>query len=203
MAAVWYRFRAELRTRWVATLVLAVLVGVAAGVVLTAVAGARRTASAYDRMVDQNRAWDVLVNPDNGNESALDPEAVAQLPQVEAFGYMPAMLVGPVDASDLEELFSGSDLARRDRRGRVLRARAPQRPRGQDARSCRALRDPRRRFNRRPVRPRGRGRASRGGAGPGGFRPAREPGGRLRSIQTRRARRAGAARRHRRRDLSQ
>jgi hypothetical protein len=105
MRAVWMRFRAELRTRWTATLALVLLVGLAGAVVLAAAAGARRTGSAYDRLVEESRAWDVLVNPDLGNESALDPEEVARLPQVESFAYIPAMLVGRSDAESLEELF--------------------------------------------------------------------------------------------------
>ncbi len=43
MAAVWMRFRGELRARWRGWLVVAVLAGVAGGLVLTAAAGARRT----------------------------------------------------------------------------------------------------------------------------------------------------------------
>jgi hypothetical protein len=107
VGAIWYRFRAEVRTRGTATLALVLLVGLAGAVVLVAAAGARRTGSAYDRLVEESRASDVLVNPDLGDESALDPEAIAQLPQVESFGYAPAVLVGPAEAESLEELFSG------------------------------------------------------------------------------------------------
>lgn len=110
MAAVWYRFRAEMRTRWIATLGLAVIVGLAGGVVFTALAGARRTDTAYDRMVDEARSWDVLVLPDSGNDSALDPDEVARLPMVESFGYFPAIAVVPAGAENIEELF-GSPVA--------------------------------------------------------------------------------------------
>ncbi|MGH8986853.1 MAG: FtsX-like permease family protein [Acidimicrobiia bacterium] len=106
MAAVWYRFRAEMRTRWMATIGLALLVGVAGGVVLTAAAGARRTDTAYDRMVDETRAWDVLVNPDEGTGSAIDPQDVARLPMVEEFGYITGMAVVARGADSLEELFA-------------------------------------------------------------------------------------------------
>jgi ABC-type antimicrobial peptide transport system permease subunit len=51
MSAVWARSRAELRTRWRAWLGLSLAVGVAAGTVLALAAGARRTASAYPRLV--------------------------------------------------------------------------------------------------------------------------------------------------------
>ena len=47
MNAVRYRFRAELRTRWKSVLALALLAGLAGGVTLAAIAGARRTDSAF------------------------------------------------------------------------------------------------------------------------------------------------------------
>jgi hypothetical protein len=75
MAAVWVRARAELRRRWRATILLTVLVGLAGGVVLAAVAGARRTGSAVDRFLAYNRPMDVSV-------AGLDMAAVGHLPQV-------------------------------------------------------------------------------------------------------------------------
>jgi FtsX-like permease family len=75
MAAVWLRAWSELRRRWRATVLLAVLVGLAGGVVLAAVAGARRTASVMDRFVAYNRPTNVLV-------AGVDHQAVARLPQV-------------------------------------------------------------------------------------------------------------------------
>jgi FtsX-like permease family len=75
MAAVWVTARAELRRRWRATVLLAVLVGLAGGVVLAAVAGARRTGSAVDRFLAYNRPMDVSV-------AGIDMAAVARLPQV-------------------------------------------------------------------------------------------------------------------------
>jgi hypothetical protein len=61
MAAVWLLLRAELRARWKAWLAIALLVGVTGGVVLTAAAGARRGASAFDRFATATRAPDVEV----------------------------------------------------------------------------------------------------------------------------------------------
>ena len=61
MAAVWYRFRAELRTRWRAWIGLALLVGIAGGVCLALVAGARRTDSSYTRLLKAERPYDVAV----------------------------------------------------------------------------------------------------------------------------------------------
>jgi hypothetical protein len=75
MAAVWARARAELRRRWRATVLLALLVGLAGGVVLAAVAGSRRTSSAMDRFMAYSRPLSVYVQ-------GPDPAAVERLPQV-------------------------------------------------------------------------------------------------------------------------
>ncbi len=53
----------ELRARWLSWAVLALIVGLAGGVVLTAAAGARRTDSAYPRFLTAYRASDALVGP--------------------------------------------------------------------------------------------------------------------------------------------
>ena len=86
MAALLLHLRAEARRQWPAWVAVVVLIGTVGGMVLGALAGARRTDSAYDRMVADTEAWDVLVNPNDGIESALDPESVGRLPQVEAIG---------------------------------------------------------------------------------------------------------------------
>jgi hypothetical protein len=99
------RFRADLRARWAALLALTILVGLAGGAALTAFAGARRTATAYDRLVRETEAWDLLVNPDSGSESALDDRAVARLPQVAAAGRVDGLFVGPADFGSLGEFF--------------------------------------------------------------------------------------------------
>jgi MacB-like periplasmic core domain/FtsX-like permease family len=80
MAAVWVRAAAELRRRWRATVLLAVLVGLTGGVVLAAAAGARRTDSAVDRFLAYNRPLDVHVWGER-----LDLRAVERLPQVADF----------------------------------------------------------------------------------------------------------------------
>ena len=49
MSAVWMRAMAELRSRRRATVALVLLVGIGAGVVISAAAGARRTQTAYPR----------------------------------------------------------------------------------------------------------------------------------------------------------
>jgi len=82
MAPVWFTLRAGTRRRWRALVSLALLLGLAGGVVLTAAAGARRTDTAYPRLL----AWA------NGSQvtvvlGGLDPAYFAglrQLPQVAA-----------------------------------------------------------------------------------------------------------------------
>ena len=56
MTAVWLFLLAESRRRWRAWLSLALIVGVFAGGVMTAAAGAVRTGSAYARLLDWSRA---------------------------------------------------------------------------------------------------------------------------------------------------
>jgi ABC-type lipoprotein release transport system permease subunit len=112
MAAVWYRFRTELRTRWRSAFWLALLVGLAGGIVLTAVAGARRTDSAYPELVRETGAPDILVNPDDGNDSGLVDryDEVARLPQVARLGVFYGVLVFPLGSSP-EEIFTDIQLA--------------------------------------------------------------------------------------------
>jgi hypothetical protein len=85
MAAVWARSRAELRTRWRAWLGLSLAVGVAAGAVLALAAGARRTASAYPRLVAAERPPEVnsmALEGVGARGVTIDPADVARLPQV-------------------------------------------------------------------------------------------------------------------------
>ena len=49
MTAVWLMVRVGLRARWRSWLVLAVLAGLAGGMVIAVAAGARRTDAAYPR----------------------------------------------------------------------------------------------------------------------------------------------------------
>ncbi|SEF08716.1 ABC transporter permease [Jiangella alba] len=81
MAAAWLRL--ELRRRWRSLLVLALLVALAAGTVMTAVAGARRGASGMDRLQAATQPATVLVVP---NIPGFDWAPVRALPGVEALG---------------------------------------------------------------------------------------------------------------------
>jgi ABC-type antimicrobial peptide transport system permease subunit len=95
-ALAWILVR-QLRARWRSWVLLAVLVGLTGGVVLTATAGARRTDSAYSRFLASSRAADLLVSPNNtgfgGYYRALaalpGAETVAPLIGVQALPVLP------------------------------------------------------------------------------------------------------------------
>src|SRR5215218_1126414 len=78
MSAIGVCLWAALRTRRASAIALVLLVVVAGGAVLTTAAGARRTASAYPRMVTASNAFDVLVNP----AVTADFDAIEAEPQV-------------------------------------------------------------------------------------------------------------------------
>ena len=70
-AAVLYRARAQLRSSRAGALLVVVLVGLSCGVTLAAVAGARRTSSAYPRMVEVTNAPEMLISP-NGDGTGTE-----------------------------------------------------------------------------------------------------------------------------------
>jgi ABC-type lipoprotein release transport system permease subunit len=87
MAAVWYRFRAELRTRWRAWLGLALIAGLVGGAVLALAAGARRTDTAHQRFLREQDAYDVFVSLNTSGfgvptEVTFDTKELERLPQV-------------------------------------------------------------------------------------------------------------------------
>ena len=88
MAAVLYRFRVELRGHWRAWLALALLAGIAAGVVMVAFAGARRTASSLHRVVVAQRAADVLINPNAGDISKSQLQQIESRPEVASAAFV-------------------------------------------------------------------------------------------------------------------
>lgn len=104
MAAVWYRACAELRRRWRATVARALLVGLVGAVVLTVVAGARRSDSAFDRFRAASRSAHVTLLTTDA--SRLDQ--VERLPQVEAMSHFFAPLFAPIRAGAREPEFVAS-----------------------------------------------------------------------------------------------
>jgi ABC-type lipoprotein release transport system permease subunit len=114
MAAVWMRFRAEFGSRWRGMLALALLVGLAAGAALAAFAGARRTESAFDRLVTKTEAWHVLVNPDLGTDSDLTLDDLRALPQVARAGGVDGVFATPVGTGGSVQPYDSMVLATDD-----------------------------------------------------------------------------------------
>jgi FtsX-like permease family len=86
----------EIRARWLGWVVLALLVGLAGGVVFTAAAGARRTDSAYPRFLAVSQASDVLVGPAGAGFAGRYDEALGELPGVAAIAPIVGLQMGPV-----------------------------------------------------------------------------------------------------------
>ena len=83
MTAIWMRARGELRSSWRSLVALSLILAVAGGVVVFAVAGARRTDTAYTRMVGWANPPD-LVSAGGFGYSRVDLSKAAKLPQVAA-----------------------------------------------------------------------------------------------------------------------
>ena len=81
MAMVTYLLRADLRKRWRSLAMLALLVAIVVGAVLTATAGARRTRTAFDRYLEAVQPGDALVTFEGEQP---DPATVEQIDGVEA-----------------------------------------------------------------------------------------------------------------------
>lgn len=86
---------------------LALIIGLAGGAVLTGVETYRRTDSAFDRLLVETEAWDVLVNPDLGVGSELQMDDVAHLPMVETVSRFDGIALGPRTIEAIEDLDSG------------------------------------------------------------------------------------------------
>src|SRR5439155_20927421 len=84
MHAVWMRARSELRSRLAGVLAPALIVGVIGGVVIAAAAGARRTETAYPRLLRAERAMDVVADVTGRDPRIVDRLAgeIQRLPEV-------------------------------------------------------------------------------------------------------------------------
>ena len=102
--AIRMRGMSQFRRRWRSWLGLALLVGLAGGFVIACVAGARRTTSAYDRLLESARPFDVVLgvgcdDPDQAEcptEAAAAIDDILALPQVadgaQAMTFLPAII---------------------------------------------------------------------------------------------------------------
>jgi len=95
MPLTWLRL--DLRRRWRSLVVLALLVALSAGVVLTAVAGARRGNTAFDRLWARTLPATVTVLP---NQPGFDWSKVAALPGVTAVGLFSVYYGAGVEGMD-------------------------------------------------------------------------------------------------------
>jgi hypothetical protein len=126
---IWTRAASLVRRGWRATIVIALLAGLAAGVAMAMVGAGRRTASSYERFAEFADVPELLINfcppgliPDDEDELAqclsYDPKAerdtLVQLPEVEAAarGSFRGVTMAPADAP--EELTLASSLAMYD-----------------------------------------------------------------------------------------
>jgi hypothetical protein len=85
MAAIGARLRADLRAGWRSWAAVALVIGLAGGVVLASAAGARRTDTAYPRLRRAGRASDLIVSP-LGTGLPGYYRALSRLPGVEDLG---------------------------------------------------------------------------------------------------------------------
>ena len=84
MTTVWLALRADVRRRWPALLSLALLLGLIGGVVLTAAAGARRTDTAYPRLLTWANATQTDILPEGNGIPADYFAALARQPHIAA-----------------------------------------------------------------------------------------------------------------------
>jgi hypothetical protein len=96
MRSVGMLTRIRLRRRWLSVVVVAVVVAIAGGIVLTGLAGARRTRSALDRLGDRTRASNAAILLFDGPDPAFTAR-VRRLPGVRAMGASEVWAAGLVE----------------------------------------------------------------------------------------------------------
>ena len=79
MSAAWTVFRARMRRRWRAWVALALLIGLFAAAVTALAAGARRTDSAYPRLLTWSRAPDLMFYTADSESATFASPSVADI----------------------------------------------------------------------------------------------------------------------------
>jgi ABC-type lipoprotein release transport system permease subunit len=115
--AVLYRLRGLIRSSWGSLLALTLLIAVAGGAVMASAGAARRTGTAFDRLVSTNRVADALINPDDesSDSSATAPAPltiaeVRSLPSVARAGRLSYVFVAPGHVDSLQQVITEPDL---------------------------------------------------------------------------------------------
>lgn len=98
--------RAQLRHGWRNLAGIVVLVALIGGLVLGGLAGAQRTRTAVDRMIEQNEVSDVTVNPNDGDDSALHYALVEALPMVAEFSRVHGVATFPAGEITFDNIFT-------------------------------------------------------------------------------------------------
>lgn len=99
-----YRLQSQLRRRWRSLLGLAALVAVLGGIVLATAAGARRTSSAYDRLLEVTNPPELLVSPAGDTDPTPFYSAVARLQGVHGMRLGAGIPVVPEAGTPSERL---------------------------------------------------------------------------------------------------
>src|SRR3954471_9387599 len=79
--ALWVR--ADWRRRYLSLVALALVAGLAFAIAMTAFAGARRTATSFDRLLAETHAYDGGIAIDSPGDGACDAATVARLRRLE------------------------------------------------------------------------------------------------------------------------
>ncbi|MCU0260723.1 MAG: hypothetical protein MUE78_06870, partial [Ilumatobacteraceae bacterium] len=98
--------RIELRRGWRALVPTVLVTAAVTAIVVWSVAAARRTDTAFDRMLEATDAWHVLVNPDQGVFTQLTTDAIARIDGVSDVSRIEALFAIPPGADSLDDLDS-------------------------------------------------------------------------------------------------